>query len=201
MRKDFALLSLLLFIFSCKGLRDSVGSNNKYRIKTPEDLFEAYQNVNMPDFENMVIKATATYEDQNRRQSLSLDIRILKNQKVWISGKMLSIPLAKLYVKNQEVSFYEKINQRYFEGGFNLIEDWLGYPVDYQMFENVFLGQMIPQKQGNYYLYKKDNKIQLENKSNINALYEFDRSNLNLESQLFENDRTDQTLLITFMKS
>ena len=53
------------------------------------------------------------------------------------------IPIAKLMITPDKVSFYEKFQKTYFEGGFDLINRPFGTNFRYSDIENIFLGKPI----------------------------------------------------------
>ena len=51
--------------------------------------------------------------------------------------------MAKIFITPSSVSYYEKIEKTYFKGDFTLLSDFLGTEVDFQMIQNLLLGQAI----------------------------------------------------------
>ena len=57
--------------------------------------------------------------------------------------KLLGITLAKVLITPEKVSYYEKINNTYFEGGFRLLSEWLGTDLDFEKVQQMLLGQVL----------------------------------------------------------
>jgi hypothetical protein len=74
---------------------------------------------------------------------LNADIRIKKNEIIWINIKILGFPIAKALITPAKVSYYEKINNTYFEGDFSMLSNWLGTDLDFQKVQNLLLGKSI----------------------------------------------------------
>ena len=74
---------------------------------------------------------------------MNADIRIKKDEIIWINIKFLGIPMAKAMITPTKVSYYEKINNTYFEGDFSLLSNWLGTDLDFNKVQNLFLGKAI----------------------------------------------------------
>ncbi len=98
---------------------------------------------NGSDFKTLNIKANAKYEDRSQSHSMNADIRIKKNEIIWINIKILGFPVAKALITPTKVSYYEKINSTYFEGDFSTLSNWLGTDLDFQKVQNLLLGKAI----------------------------------------------------------
>jgi hypothetical protein len=98
---------------------------------------------NESNFKTVNIKANAKYEDPSQSHSLNVDIRIKKNEIIWVNIKILGFPVAKALITPTKVSYYEKINSTYFEGDFSMLSNWLGTDLDFQKVQNLFLGKAI----------------------------------------------------------
>jgi len=51
--------------------------------------------------------------------------------------------MAKAYITPESVSFYEKLNKRYYEGDFRALSNFLGTDVNFTKVQNLLLGQSI----------------------------------------------------------
>lgn len=98
---------------------------------------------NTYNFKTLNIRANAKYEDAKQSHSLNADIRIKKDEIIWINIKFFGIPMAKALITPTKVSYYEKINGTYFEGNFSMLSNWLGTDLDFQKVQNLFLGRAI----------------------------------------------------------
>ena len=84
----------------------------------------------------------ATYDNGKREQQVIIQFRMENKKKLWLSATML-IPIAKLMITPNQVSFYEKFQKSYFQGGFDLINKPFGTNFRYSDVENIFLGKPI----------------------------------------------------------
>ena len=98
---------------------------------------------NNTDFKTLNIKANARYEDEKQAHSMNADIRIKKDEIIWINIKILGFPMAKALITPTKVSYYEKLNNTYFEGDFTMLSNWLGTDLDFTKVQNLFLGKAI----------------------------------------------------------
>ena len=97
---------------------------------------------NYPKVNKLRSRIKATYDNGKREQQVIIQFRMEKKKKLWLSATML-IPIAKLMITPNQVSFYEKFQKSYFQGGFDLINKPFGTNFRYSDVENLFLGKPI----------------------------------------------------------
>lgn len=155
-----------------------------------------------PDFKALVGVMSVGYKTENESVSLRVNYRIKKDSAIWLSAKIGGIiPVAKALITPEKVSFYQKINNEYFEGDYSLINDLLGVEVDYQQLENLILGQPVidpftrkaifSQSQSAYFV-KRDYK----NKMSYQSAWH--KNSLQLDKQQINNLNKNQNLLIQY---
>jgi hypothetical protein len=83
------------------------------------------------------------YEDNKKEQSITVSLRIEKDNIIWIKASILGITLAKVLITPERVSYYETISNTYFEGDFALLSDLLGTDIDFKKAQDILLGQSI----------------------------------------------------------
>ena len=112
-----------IFIISCKTV-------NVLPTRTPiknVDLEALAQKIkaNYPKINKLRSRIKAVYDDGKREQQIIVQLRMETKKIIWLSATML-IPIAKLKVTPNEISFYEKFQKTYFQGNFNLINSSFG---------------------------------------------------------------------------
>jgi hypothetical protein len=95
---------------------------------------------NYPRVNKLRSRIRAKYNDGKRTQQIIVQLRMENKKKVWMSATML-IPIAKLMVTPEEISFYEKFQKNYFKGNFDLINASLNSDFGYSDIENLLLGK------------------------------------------------------------
>jgi len=85
----------------------------------------------------------AVYTDRDNLQTVTIKLRLEKDKTIWMSGTMLGIPFAKIIITPTNVQFYEKLNKTFFVGDFTLLSDFLGTDVDFEIIQNLLIGQSI----------------------------------------------------------
>lgn len=141
MNKIWYLLCFSLIVFnSCK----STKTINDSRIKklNAEKVIANHYNRSF-NFETLNARIKVKYDNGKQSFSPNASLRIEKDKTIWLSVKMLGITLAKAVITPEKVSYYEKIENTYFEGDFKLLSKWLGTDLDYNKIQQLLLGQSL----------------------------------------------------------
>lgn len=140
MKKYLAFL-LIILLASCKSkaivATSDVAASNTI---SAEKIIENHYN-NKIDFSTLNIKAGARYEDDKNTQNVSAEIRIKKDEKILVIIRVLGITMAKGLITPTSVQYYEKVGNKYFEGDYKGLSQWLGTDLDFQKVQNMFLGK------------------------------------------------------------
>ena len=95
------------------------------------------------DKETINARLKAVYKDRDNLQTITIKLRLEKDKTIWMSGTLLGIPFAKIIITPTNVRFYEKLNKTFFVGDFALLSDFLGTDVDFEIIQNLLIGQSI----------------------------------------------------------
>ena len=136
----FVVCFSLFFLNSCKSTK--VVSTSRVKKMNAEKIIANHYN---RDFNFKTLNARIKVKYDNGRQSFSptATLRLEKDKTIWVSVKMLGITLAKALITPEKVSYYEKINNTYFEGDFKLLSEWLGTALSYDKVQQLLLGQAL----------------------------------------------------------
>jgi len=164
-------ITFFLFVMS---ILASCGSAKKTKNKvTTEDiattrLIENHYSKTF-DFNTLVARTRVRYQDEKSRQTVTVNIRMEKDKKIWMSASILGITGAKALITPEKISFYEKINRRYFEGDFSFLSQYFGVQMDFEQLQRLLIGQTVYNlRDGDYQidqvegLYKITPKKQLD---------------------------------------
>jgi len=156
---------------------------------------------NGSDFKTLNIKANAKYEDRSQSHSMNADIRIKKNEIIWINIKILGFPVAKALITPTKVSYYEKINSTYFEGDFSMLSNWLGTDLDFQKVQNLLLGKAIDDlSKGNWIseINEKLFKLSPATTTDITKEFYFEAANYLLKKEAITQTSQNRALEIQY---
>lgn len=139
-KKATYLFILIVISTSCKSTKKAT-SSSIVSMSSKKIVKSHYET----KFDKSTITANikARYSDKNRSQVVSIKLRMQKDSVIWMSGRFLGIPMAKIIITPTKVIFYEKLGKTFFEGDFKLLSDFLGTEVDFEIVQNLLVGQAI----------------------------------------------------------
>jgi len=111
------------------------------------------------DKETVTAKLRVKYKGKSNLPSVTADLRLKKDNTIWISLSKLGFPIGKILITNEKVNFYEKINRTYFDGDFRLISKFLGTELDFKKVQNLLVGQAILNLKDEKYDSKLNNDV------------------------------------------
>ena len=130
-------LVLLLFI-GCKSSRTVTYSGEVANLSTKNIIKNHYRNA--LNFKTIRGKLKVRFDDGKKEESFKLSLRMKKAEAIWLSA---TLSLVKVYITPKKVSFYNKLDNTYFEGDFSLISKFLGTELDFEKVQNLLLGNAL----------------------------------------------------------
>jgi len=138
-KKILYILFISLFLSSCKSTKvnrsTAISMSSKEIIKKQDEYSF--------DKKTIYARLKAVYKEGNNLQTITIKLRLEKDKAIWMSGTLLGIPLAKIMITPTSVQFYEKIGRTYFEGDFTLLSDFLGTDVNFEIIQNLLIGETL----------------------------------------------------------
>jgi|TARA_B000000475_G_C15951489_1_gene428968 hypothetical protein len=163
--KIFILL-LLFFLAGCSTKKKIVSDRP---IKDLE-ISEIIKNSKKSElkFQNLRNRVKVEFNDGRSIQTVSLSLRALNQEIIWISASMI-VPIAKILLSNERIIFYEKFQKTYINQEIDIIMNALGIKNPVKSFQNLLLGKSIFDinrgswerlENPNYYVLKSSKGIQ-----------------------------------------
>ena len=190
---------LIVFLIGCKSKQSVTTAAANENTEVSKVINGHYKNEH--DFTTLNIRANAKYEDEKQSHSMNADIRIKKDEIIWINIKFLGIPMAKAMITPTKVSYYEKINNTYFEGDFSMLSNWLGTDLDFNKVQNLFLGKAIDDLTKDKWVsevVEKMFKLSLPNSSDIAKEFYFEGANYLLKKETITQASQNRNLEIRY---
>ena len=190
---------LIVFLIGCKSKQSVTTAAANENTEVSKVINGHYKNEH--DFTTLNIRANAKYEDEKQSHSMNADIRIKKDDIIWINIKFLGIPMAKAMITPTKVSYYEKINNTYFEGDFSMLSNWLGTDLDFNKVQNLFLGKAIDDLTKDKWVsevVEKMFKLSLPNSSDIAKEFYFEGANYLLKKETITQASKNRSLEIRY---
>lgn len=197
--KGILAVVLAFLLIGCKSKQAVASAAAKDTAEISKIINGHYANGS--DFKTLNIKANAKYEDPSQSHSLNADIRIKKNEIIWINIKILGFPIAKALITPAKVSYYEKINNTYFEGDFSMLSNWLGTDLDFQKVQNLLLGKSIDDlSKGNWISGINDKlfKLSQAQTTDISKEFYFEAANFLLKKETITQASQNRALEIQY---
>jgi len=156
-RKVLTIGILFLFAISCKSTKVvSTGEVNE-NLSVKNIIKTHYQNE--IDFKTLRGKMKIDYSNGDDNQGVSVSLRMKKDEAIWISAPF---GVVKAYITPNRVSFYNKLENEYFDGDFSCLSNLLGTDLDFQKVQNLLLGQaLLDLNEEKYNLKLADKNYQL----------------------------------------
>ena len=190
---------LLLFLIGCKSKQSVATAAANDNTEVSKIINGHYANEH--DFKTLNIRANAKYVDEKQSQSINAEIRIKKDEIIWINIKVLGFPVAKALITPTKVSYYEKINSTYFEGDFSMLSNWLGTDLDFSKVQNLFLGKAIDDLTKGKWVSEINEKLYKLSKpsdSDISKEFYFEAANYLLKKETISQTSQNRTLEIQY---
>ncbi len=129
---------IALLIFSCKSAKVISDGTVDSRLSSKAVIKSHYQQET--DFKTLSGKIKIDYSDGEDSQSFTVSLRMEKDKAIWMSAPL---GIVKAYITPDRVSFYNKLENEYFDGDFSYLSELLGTDVDFSILQNLLLGQAI----------------------------------------------------------
>lgn len=173
---------LITFIVSCKGAKALTDSDIDARLSAKSVIKSHYQNAT--NFKTIRGKVKIDYTNGDDTQSFTVSLRMEKDKGIWMSAPL---GIVKAYITPERVSFYNKLQNEYFDGDFSYISQLLGTELDFYSVQNLLLGQAIfDLKNDKYGISAVNNTYQLTPKIErelFKVLFQIEPRNFKMASQ------------------
>ncbi|MGJ5642961.1 DUF4292 domain-containing protein [Formosa sp. S-31] len=168
--KNLHVIVLFVFIgvFSgCKSTKTLTGTDANLNLNTKQVLRENSKQT--ARFKSLSAKIKANYFEGDNVKSVVVNLRMEKDKTIWLNGPFSA---ARLLVTPEKVSFYNKLDNTYFEGDFKLLSDFVGTDLDFNKVQNLLLGEALFGLEESTYSASVNNDLYLVQPKQQNPLFE-----------------------------
>ena len=92
------------------------------------------------NFRTLTGRLGIDYSDGENSQSVTVTLRMKRDEVIWLSAPLGVI---KVYITPKRVSFYNKLQNEFFDGDFEYLSHLLGSDLDFEKLQNLLLGQAV----------------------------------------------------------
>ncbi|QCX01815.1 DUF4292 domain-containing protein [Aggregatimonas sangjinii] len=196
-RGSFTAVMLFLVISSCKSTKVVTDGTVNANLTAKTIIKQHYQN--QLDFKTIRGKLKIDYSDGSTEQSVPLTLRMEKDKAIWVSAPL---GIVKAYITPGRVSFYNKLQNEYFDGDFTFLSNMLGTELDFNQVQNLLLGQaLIDLKEGKYDTQIANDSYQLKPKKAaelFKILFQIEPKNFKMASQQLSQPLKKRLLQINY---
>lgn len=128
----------LILMVSCKSGKTVTDSELIKSLPAKTIIANHYDN--HLNFHTISGKIKIDYSEGRSTQSVGVSLRMKKDKAIWISAPLGVI---KAYITPDRVSFYNKLQNEYFDGDFSYFSEMLGFEIDFYKIQNLLLGQAL----------------------------------------------------------
>ncbi|MFD1161277.1 MULTISPECIES: DUF4292 domain-containing protein [Hwangdonia] len=192
----FTLVTLLMF--SCKSSKTISTGEANYDLSTRQLINENAKQA--ARFKTLQAKLKISYFQDQKEQTHAVSFRAKRDEVLWISATF-SVIRAK--VTPEKVSFYNKLDNTYFEGDYEYLSDLLGTELDFKKVQNLLLGEALFNLKEEAYKSSVDNGVYVLQPKKQRELFEIffllDPSYFKVKSQQISQPKTFRHLQIDYL--
>jgi outer membrane biogenesis lipoprotein LolB len=132
------LLITLVFITSCKSTKRIASGEANLDLSAKQLIKENAKQ--SPEFKTLQAKLKISYASGDNEQTHSVTFRMKKDEVIWINS---AFSVIRARITPEKVSFYNKLDNTYFDGDYKYLSDLLGTTLDFDKVQNLLLGEPI----------------------------------------------------------
>ncbi|MFM1878831.1 MAG: hypothetical protein RLZZ241_1697 [Bacteroidota bacterium] len=141
------MVFILAFIFYGCGSTKITATGGLDRKLSAKAVIKNYTAA-FPQFRTLNGRLAVDYSDGTSSQSVTVTLRMKRDEIIWLSAPLGVI---KVNITPGQVSYYNKLQNEYFEGDFTFLSQLLGADLDFEKLQNLLLGQAIVDLRENRY--------------------------------------------------
>lgn len=155
-------------------------------------------------FKTLQAKVRFDYTEGSKSISHTVTLRMEKDKTIWLNAGVAGISLARALITQDNVKFYDKLNNQYFDGDFSLLTRLLGTEIDFEKVQNIFLGEPIFNLKHDAYVTLPNEESYVLQPKNQRALFELffliNPGFFKLDSQQLYQPKENRMLQIDYKK-
>lgn len=180
--KQLAVGAFLALFISCKSAK-VINSGVVNKNLSAKAIIKTHY-LNAMDFKTMAGKMKIAYSDGEDNQGATVSLRMKKDEVIWLSAPF---GVVKAKITPSRISFYNKLENNYFDGDFSYLSDLLGTDVDFVQLQNLLLGQsLFDLTEGKYDMALVNDNYQLQPRkiaALFSTLFQIEPKNFKIATQ------------------
>lgn len=139
MKKKLTHILIVVLIFSCgtvkkKGILPVLDSKMKAK-----QIIKTHQR-QKADFSTLQARLKLELTEDNKSQTHTLNLRMERGKTIWANA---FLNMVRLKITPEKVQMYNKLDRTFFNGDYEIINDFLGIELNFSNLENALLGDAL----------------------------------------------------------
>ncbi|WP_149304404.1 DUF4292 domain-containing protein [Pareuzebyella sediminis] len=151
------------------------------------------------DFKTLSGKVRIDYSDGEASQGVSVSLRMEKDKAIWMSAPL---GMVKAFITPNRVTFYNKLQNEYFDGDFSYLSKYLGTELNFEQVQSLLLGQaLFNLKENRYDLAVVNGTYRLKPKRPLElfkVLFDIEPKNFRIASQQLSQPLRKRLLQVNY---
>ena len=197
----FICLASLLFIGCKKGnegflLREADAKKSKTALVILNDHAK-----NAQQFKTVSLQGTAQYKDEFENRKVGMEVLIEKDKQIQINIRYADILIFKALITPENIQYFNKLNKTAFQGGFDILTQFVGTDLNFNRLQNLLLGQMLDSQADKAFTATIENglhKITGVQEEELQSTYFFEDENSLLKRESIEERDSNRKVTISY---
>ena len=132
------MIALLFTLGACKSTKSVTGGEVDSKLSAKNIINAHYSN--QSKFKTLRGRVKIDYANGDNYQGVNVSLRMEKDKVIWMSAPL---GVVKVHITPNKVSFYNKLQNEYFDGDFSYLSELLGTELDFEKVQNLLLGNAV----------------------------------------------------------
>ncbi len=133
------MILVLLAFMGCKSSKAIIESGEASEKLSAKQVIKQHQKRDV-NFKTLQAKVKIELTEKDKQNGFTFNLRMQKDEVIWLSAPL---GLARMKITPQNVQFYNKTDNTYFDDDYKLLSDVVGVDLDFLKVQNILLGQAI----------------------------------------------------------
>ena len=188
----------MLIAFSCKTTK-TISSDGEITSDLSAKQLIKNNTKSIANFRTLTARVKADYSSNDESKGTTISLRMEKDKTIWMSAPF---SMAKVLITPEKVSFYNKLDNTYFDGDFELLSDFVGTDLDFDKVQNILLGEALYDLKKEEFIastFEKSYLLQPKNQRDLfEIFYLLNPSHFKMDSQQFAQPNENRILQIDY---
>lgn len=141
MKTYFKIIALIFLVSlgACKSSKTIANGEGNFDLSTRQVIKE--NSKKSPEFKTLASRVKIDIVEGEKVKGYTVNLRMEKDKKILLSSTPISV--VKALITPDKVSFYNKLDNTYFDGDYTYLSELLGTSLDFEKVQNLLLGEAL----------------------------------------------------------